>query len=88
MIHTPTGVTIQAYGGDAYSVQLETREGNWKPDMVSRRIIRNAMDQRALLLLTELSKTYFVPVVPAQYLQVTHQPSSIAVNASATHIRK
>jgi hypothetical protein len=86
MIHTPTGIKIKAYGGEAFSVELETREGNWKPDMVSRRIIRNALDQRALLLLTELSKTYFVPVVPAKYLQVTHQPSGTILNEGATYV--
>ena len=87
MIHTPTGIKIRAYG-DASSVELETRAGNWKPDMVSRRIIRLAMDQRTRLLLTDLSKTYFVPAAPVQYPQVTHQFSDISVNTGATHIRR
>jgi hypothetical protein len=72
--HLPTGVVIHSSGGGNCEVMLETRVGNWKPSVVSRRIIRTALDQRSRRVMNDLSSNYFDPRNRNNQLRLSYEP--------------
>ena len=68
--HGPTGIIICSYGGDTPGLAVETRVGDWKPGAVSRRIIRDALNDRAQHLLRDLAPHYFDPATRADTLRL------------------
>jgi hypothetical protein len=80
--HGPTGIIIHGYGGDALGLTIETRVGNWKPGAVSRRIIRDALDDRTQRLLRDLAPHYFNPATRANNLRLANQSGLPLVEGS------
>jgi hypothetical protein len=71
--HTPSGLVIYTGGAEALGVRFQTRSGEWKPDIVSRRIVRDAIDQMVRNEVSDLARSYMAPQGREAQLRLTHQ---------------
>jgi hypothetical protein len=71
--HTPSGLMIYTGGAEASGVRFQTRSGEWKPDIVSRRIVRDALDQMVRNEVSDLARSYMAPQDREARLRLTHQ---------------
>lgn len=59
--HRPSGVVISSGYGHASGVRFVTKVGEWKPNFIARRIVRDALDVVAKAELGNLSASYMEP---------------------------
>lgn len=71
--HIPSGLIIYTGGAEALGVRFQTRSGEWKPDIVSRRIVRDALDQMVREEVSDLARSYMAPQGREAQLRLTHQ---------------
>lgn len=72
--HRPSGVVVVAGWGEASSVRFVTRVGDYKPGLVERRIVRDALDVVARAELAELANGYMAASPPADRRLIGYEP--------------
>ncbi|MCG7363535.1 hypothetical protein MHZ93_19945 [Roseomonas sp. ACRSG] len=71
--HIPSGLVIYTGGAEASGVRFQTRSGEWKPDIVSRRIVRDALDHLVRNEVSDLTRSYMAPQGREAQLRLTHE---------------
>jgi hypothetical protein len=71
--HTPSGLMVYTGGAEASDVRFQTCSGEWKPDIVSRRIVREALNQMVHNEVSDLARSYTAPQGREQQFRLNHE---------------
>ncbi|MFC7738581.1 hypothetical protein ACFQX4_22875 [Roseomonas sp. GCM10028921] len=72
--HGPSGLSIYTGLADASGLRFETNVGEWKPNFVERRIVRNALNRLARAEVSDLAASYMEPRDRTDRLRLSHEP--------------
>ena len=74
--HRSSGLSIHMASADASALRFETNVGEWKPNFVERRIVRNALDRLARAEMSDLAASYMESRDRTDRLRLSHKPEN------------